>query len=125
MKKITTTLALLGALTMGLAEDSIDTQIEAIQTAPAQERVRLMNEFKKHLATMNSEERTQAIEKLQTKTRTQMQVKTQTRTRTQEMQMQNSAEMTRSQNMNQNQMANQYMRSNSQGSNTNQKMMGR
>lgn len=122
MKKITMTLALLGALTMGLAEDSIDVQIESIQTAPAQERVHLINEFKKQLATMNNEDRSQAIEKLQAKTRTQ--TKTQTRTRTQEMQMHNSTEMIRSQNMNQNQTANQYMKSNTQGSNTNQKMMG-
>ena len=130
--KITLSVALLGALTLGMAEDtastettvSIDAQIEAIQAAPAQERVQLMNQFKQRLATMNEEQRTEAIaqlqEKMQTRTRTQTraddaatqtedatQAMTQTRTqaRTQEMaqekQMQANEQMTQMQNMNQ------------------------
>ena len=130
--KITLSVALLGALTLGMAEDtvtteatvSVDAQIEAIQAAPAQERVQLMNQFKQRLATMNEAERTEAIaqlqEKMQTRTRTQTQTRaddattqtedakqamTQTRTRTQEMvqdkQLQANEQMTQMQNMNQ------------------------
>lgn len=76
--KITLSLALLGALTLGMAEDTVtadttttvDTQIEAIQTAPAQERVRLMNEFKQRLMQMNEEDRMAAIQEMQTKMQT-------------------------------------------------------
>jgi len=71
MKKITTTLVLLGTLTLGLAADAtIDAQIEKIQNAPAQERVQLMNEFKKQLMAMNQEQRDEAISKMQTKMQT-------------------------------------------------------
>ena len=68
MKRVTTTLVLLGTLTLGLAADAaVDAQIEKIQNAPAQERVQLMNEFKQRLATMNQEQREEAIAKMQTK----------------------------------------------------------
>ena len=84
--KITLSIALLGVLTLGMADDattntagstsastsaststSVDTQIQAIQTAPAQERVQLMNEFKQKLMNMNDAQRSAAIEKLQEK----------------------------------------------------------
>ena len=64
--KITLSVALLGAFTLGMAAD-IDVQIEKIQNAPAQERVELMNEFKQQLANMNKEDRMQAISQMQEK----------------------------------------------------------
>ena len=39
-------------------------RLKKIQNAPAQERVRLMNEFKMKLAKMNQEERMEALSKL-------------------------------------------------------------
>ncbi len=46
MKKVTT-LALLGLLTLAMGQDvSVDQQIENIKNASAQDRVKLMNEFK-------------------------------------------------------------------------------
>jgi len=144
--KITLSVALLGALTLGMAEDtatvetttsvSVDTQIAEIQAAPAQERVRLMNQFKQRLAAMNEEQRAEAIaqlqEKIQTRTQTQTragdaatkpedatQAMTQTRTRTQEMiqdkQMQANEQMTQMQNMNQMQVGSQFNHMNTQG----------
>jgi hypothetical protein len=75
--KITLSVALLGALTLGMADDtaqtdnntnnSIDAKIEKIQNAPAQERVKLMNEFKQQLAKMNQEDRMEAISQMQEK----------------------------------------------------------
>ncbi|SFV66540.1 hypothetical protein MNB_SM-6-1037 [hydrothermal vent metagenome] len=77
--KITLSVALLGVLTLGMADDaattntststptSVDSQIEAIQSAPAQERVQMMNEFKQRLATMNQEDRMAAIQEMQAK----------------------------------------------------------
>lgn len=44
---------------------SIDAQIEAIKNAPQEERVELMNRLKVQIASMNEEERTNAIEALQ------------------------------------------------------------
>jgi len=62
----TLTLALLGTLGVVAADEitSIDQQIKQIKEAPAKERVRLMNEFKLQLSTMNQDERTQALTKL-------------------------------------------------------------
>ncbi|WP_297485555.1 hypothetical protein [Sulfurimonas sp.] len=75
--KITLSVALLGALTLGMADDTatqssntnsgIDAQITKIQNAPAQERVQLMNQFKEQLANMNVQERTDAIAQMQEK----------------------------------------------------------
>ena len=75
--KITLSVALLGALTLGMADDTatqssntnsgIDAQITKIQNAPAQERVKLMNQFKEQLANMNVQERTDAIAQMQKK----------------------------------------------------------
>ena len=125
MKKITTTLVMIGTLTLGLAQDaSIDSQIETIGKASAQERVQLMNEFKKRLSQMNENDRSEAIDKLQAKVRT----RTQTRTRTQEMQAKNTQEILQHQNMNQQQVGNQFMKTSGAGTNgasINNKMMGR
>lgn len=127
MKAITlsaTALMLLGTLTLGMAEDvvtdvTVDEQITAIQEAPAQERVRMMNQFKERLATMNETEREAAITQLRTQTQTQARVKEgtgegeqlQTRTQTQERsrvnQMQQTEDMVRAQEMNQMQQMNQ------------------
>jgi len=66
LAKITLSVALFGALTLGMANDlNIDAQIEQIKNASAEERVELMNEFKQQLSTMNQEDRTEAIEHLQ------------------------------------------------------------
>ncbi len=114
MKKITTILALVGTLTLGLAADAtIDAQIEEIQNAPAQERVRLMNQFKKQLSAMNKEERGEAIAKMQSKMQesgemTQARVQERKRARIREAQEDASGEMNRHQNMNQKQIGNQF-----------------
>ena len=111
MKRVTTTLVLLGTLTLGLAADAtIDAQIEKIQNAPAQERVQLMNQFKKQLATMNQEQREEAIAKMQTEMQaagemTQAQV--QERKQVREAQADATGEMNRHQNMHQKQMGSQ------------------
>jgi len=107
--KITLSVALLGALTLGMAEDtatvetttsvSVDTQIAEIQAAPAQERVRLMNQFKQRLAAMNEEQRAEAIAQLQEKIK----------------QMQANEQMTQMQNMNQMQVGSQFNHMNTQG----------
>ena len=74
MKTITLSAAammLLGTLTLGMAADlTVDEQITAIQEAPAEERVQLMNQFKIRLATMNKTEREAAITQLRTQTQT-------------------------------------------------------
>ena len=84
MKTITlsaTALMLLGTLTLGMANEiSVDEQITAIQEAPAQERVQLMNQFKTRLATMNESEREAAITQLRTQTKTQTQARLQEKT---------------------------------------------
>ncbi|WP_457746846.1 hypothetical protein [Sulfurimonas sp.] len=140
LTNIALSLALMGTLSLGMADDtattdtttSVDAQITAIQEAPAQERVKLMNQFKQKLMNMNEADRTAAIAKLQTKVQTKTQtrvqdatataedaVKTKTQTRTQartraqemaqDMQLESAQEMNRVQNMNQNQMQNQIM----------------
>jgi len=117
MTKSLITLALLGSLTLTLADASVDAQITAIQNAPAQERVALMNQFKQELATMNAEERSAAISIMQTK----MQARQgehqaqgdMTRMRMQEhageMQMEQNGQMSQMQNMNQHQAGGQLM----------------
>jgi len=142
--KITLSVALLGLLSIASAEDtatvdttvSVDAQIEAIQTAPAQERVRLMNQFKQRLMQMNQEDRMAAIQEMQSKMQTQagdaqefgrdtasmakdmsagdgQEFGDMTRTRaqehTQEMQMQTNEQMNHMQNMVQQQAGNQFM----------------
>jgi small-conductance mechanosensitive channel len=118
------TLMLLGTLTLGMAEDiatgmTVDEQITAIKNAPAQERVRLMNQFKVRLATMNEAEREAAITQLRTQTQTQTRTESgnadgeqiQTRTMTQERsrlnEMQQTQQMQQMQKMNQQQIRQQ------------------
>ncbi|QOP44797.1 hypothetical protein [Sulfurimonas paralvinellae] len=111
---------------------SVDSQIAAIQAAPAGERVQMMNEFKQRLANMNQEDRMAAIaamqEKMQGKasafgstTREQAQgakdqgaaMGQETSARAQEMaqekQMQANEQMSQMQNMNQMRTGNQFM----------------
>jgi hypothetical protein len=121
MKVITlsaTALMLLGTLTLGMADEiSVDEQITAIQEAPAQERVQLMNQFKERLATMNADEREAAITQLRTQTQTQTQARLQdgtaegeqiqTRTMTKERSRINEMQQTQQQQMQQQQMQKQ------------------
>ena len=120
------TLMLLGTLPLGMAEDvttemTVDQQITAIKNAPAQERVRLMNQFKLRLATMNEAEREAAITQLRTQTQTRTETgdaegeKMQTRTMTQERSRLN--EMQQMQQMQQ-QMNKQQMRQQGTGGNS-------
>ncbi len=116
MKKVTAILALVGTLTLGLAADAtIDAQIERIQNAPAKERVKLMNEFKQHLMTMNQEQRQEAVAKMQAEMQAAGEMsKTQAQERKREhvaaAQAEATGEMNRHQNMHQNQMGNQVAR---------------
>jgi len=140
--KITLSVALLGALTLGMADDaattdttsgstttttstststSVDSQIAAIQAAPAQERVQLMNQFKQRLANMNQEDRMAAIAQMQEKMQAQAgahmqagqamgeQTRTAAKEMAQEKQMQANEQMAQMQNMNQRQAGNQFM----------------
>lgn len=119
MKTVTLSAAamlLLGTLTLGMAEDvttdiTVDEQITEIQNAPVQERVKLMNQFKLRLATMNEADREEAITQLRTQTQTQahtyegedegekLQTRTQERLRVN--QLEQTEQMQRSQEMNQ------------------------
>ena len=140
--RITLSVALLGALTVGMADTAnVDAQIEAIKAAPAEKRVEMMNEFKQKLATMNQEERMSAIAQMQEKMQGKMEsgkefgsmthehvqnakehaaeMGEQTRTRVKEMaqehQMQANEQMKQMQNMNQFQAGNQFNQMNIQG----------
>jgi hypothetical protein len=111
VKKVTIVVALLGVLTVGFADDvSIDSEIAAIQSAPAQERVQLMNQFKQKLSLMNQADRSEAISRLQVKTQTRTQTQAQTRERVQEMRMNNERSMTQMNNANQQEAAKQFMK---------------
>jgi len=80
MKILTQSLAaitLLGTLTLCSAEVDINTQLEAIANAPAQERVQLMNQLKQQIAAMNAEDRAAAISQMRTQMQTQAQAKAQ------------------------------------------------
>ena len=111
MKKITTTLVLLGTLTLGLAVDAtIDAQIQAIQSAPAAEKVKLMNEFKQQLMTMNQDQRQEAVAALQTEMQAageMTQSRVQERTQARVDQTEATGEMVKSQVMTQKQMGSQ------------------
>ncbi|QOP42449.1 DUF4175 domain-containing protein [Sulfurimonas sediminis] len=146
--KITLSVALLGLLSIASAEDvvitdttvstapteetvstdttvDIDAQIEAIQSAPEQERVELMNEFKQRLMQMNQEERMAAIQEMQSKMQAEAGTMNESGTRTaemsrnmmqtrdqehvQEMQLQTNENMNQVQNMIQQQAGSQYM----------------
>ena len=145
LTKITLSLALLGALTLGMAaednnsttedqptvKESIDAQIANIKSASAAERVKLMNQFKEKLATMNLEDRTAAISAMQTKINGNVQagatsvtdttkatsamIQTRAQQQSQEMQSQSNAQMTQYQTMMQGQADNMK----TQGNNVN------
>jgi len=120
-------LVMLGTISFAMADDvvptsadtiSVDAQIAAIQEAPAEERVRLMNQFKERLANMNAQDRMEAIEQLQTQMHAQghetvtqngTELHTQMQEHTQEMQLQATQDMTKMQNMNQHQAGEQFM----------------
>jgi len=106
------------------ASVSVDTQIAEIQAAPAQKRVKLMNQFKMRLANMNEAERSEAIAQMQaamqakentaitvndTVAQERTQTHTRTQTRAQNMQMQASQESVQMQNMNQERTGSQFM----------------
>lgn len=81
--KLSATLALLGVLTLGMAETTVDEQIAAIQSASDEERVELMNEFKENLSTLSEEDRAEAISQLRSNVDGDGEhIRTHTRTRT-------------------------------------------
>lgn len=113
--RLSATLMLLGGLTLGMAEVSVDAQIAAIKGASVQERVRLMNEFKTTLSTLSQEEREAAIEKLRTSVGTdgeQPKVRERVRERVRVNQMDETRERQENQRMNQNQVGSQFMQQN-------------
>lgn len=63
-KKLSIIGLILMLMVSSLSADSINEQIEAIQGASPQERVERMNRLKLQIASMNEEERTQALETL-------------------------------------------------------------
>jgi len=131
MKKIVTLMAVLGGLTLGLANEAIDAQIEAIQNAPAQERVKLMNEFKVDLSKMKQEDRIAAISAMQSKLQVTKVNMTQNQDSISQIQSQENLNMQQMQNMNQKQAGNQFVQgatmpgattNSAQGSNVNTNM---
>jgi len=114
MKRIATALVLVGMLTLGLAADAtIDAQIEEIQNAPLKERVKLTNQLKLRLSTMNQEDRSEAIAKMQAKmqaTGTMTKAQIRERERIRKSQAESTEEMLRAEHMNQNQMGSQIAR---------------
>lgn len=138
MTKIITGLALLGALTLGVADDvqtdtdAVDTTTETItvetetttdattQTETTQEQIAKMNALKKRFAQMSPEEQEAALKdmpaQMQERIQTQMQTRTgSTEHSADEMQMQNSAEMVQEQRMNQHQVGSQLEHAVSEG----------
>ncbi|MDD2790232.1 MAG: hypothetical protein PHU40_06130 [Sulfurimonas sp.] len=118
--QVTMVTLLLGTLSFAMASDSMDAEIAQINEAPTQERVKLMNEFKLKLSTLSSEEREEAITKLQTRTQTKAQIRERVRVN----QAEQTESMKRAEQMNQYQGANQMMQQNNAGSNT-QMFMGK
>lgn len=101
---------LLGSLTLSFSDMSIDAQIQEIKNAPAQERVKLMNQLKTQLADMNAEQRSEAISQLRTQTRTQ--------DRIQSIQADNMQQMQGIERMNQNQSADHQLMQHGTGTGT-------
>lgn len=64
---------LAGTLVHARAEDSIDTQIDEIQKAPAEQRVQLMNQLKMKLANMNEEDQSKAMNQMRERLQTRVQ----------------------------------------------------
>ncbi len=57
--------AMIILVSIAQGESIIDTQIDQIMKAPANERYELMNQLKTKIATMNETERNEALQKLQ------------------------------------------------------------
>jgi len=84
---------------LALAETlSIDSQIQKIQSASPQDRVKLMNEFKRRVAQMNAQERGAIIAAMRMKMNSHVQT----------MQMQHNDNMAHTQNMYQTQASHQF-----------------
>lgn len=77
-----TTALLLGSFTAVSADEGIDAQISAIQNAEGDQRRELMNAFKRQLAQMNEQERSEAIAQMREQLQQMNQEQTQERTRT-------------------------------------------
>ena len=90
---------------------SIDQQIAAMQQATPQERVKLMNQFKQQLASMNAEERSKSITQLREKMQQQNTQRTskETRTNAQHDQMQQSQQLQQMEQMQERHGGEQYM----------------
>ena len=61
----------LSQILIAQSDVDIDSYISEIKSAPAAERVKLMNEFKRHVAQMNQEERLHILHKMQLKMQSQ------------------------------------------------------
>ena len=108
--RLIATLTLLGTLTLGMAEVTVDDQIAAIVGATPEERVALVNDFKETLATMNDDERAAAIAQMRSSvSSTGEQTQTQTRQRSRIGQMEQTDEMQRTQQMSQKRTGSQAM----------------
>ena len=93
---------------------SVDQQITAMQQATPQERVKLMNQFKQQLATMNAQERAKSISQLREKMQahsdhTADTHDTQMHTDAQRDQMQQNEKMQRMEQMQERHSGDQYM----------------
>ena len=93
---------------------SVDQQIAAIQQATPQERVKLMNQFKQQLATMNAQERAKSISELREKMQSHSDHaadthNTRTHTDAQRDQMQQNEKMHRMEQMQERHGGDQYM----------------
>lgn len=113
--RLSAALILLGSLTLCVADVSIDAQIEALKSAPPQERVRLMNEFKTTLSKLSQEERAEAIEQFRSGMEAenqQIQARERVRERVRLNQMSETMERQESQRMNQNQVGSQFIQQN-------------
>ncbi|MDF1883178.1 hypothetical protein JHD49_04430 [Sulfurimonas sp. SAG-AH-194-C21] len=117
MINILLVLAIIGTLSFAQNPSVIDVQIQAIQEAPAAQRVELMNQFKIQLSNMNAEDRTAAIGQMQTKMQTQTHAHSDSnnnmlQVRDQEhaiqMQMNENDDMSKIQNMSQQQAGSQF-----------------
>jgi len=74
MKLLKTIFILVLFKSLAFGELSIDERILAIQNAPSKQRVKLMNEFKTILSTMNHEQRANAIKGLRSSIKADKQV---------------------------------------------------
>jgi len=119
MKTVTATFwisLLLGTVVLSANEQlSVDQQIAAMQQATPQERVKLMNQFKQQLATMNAQEREKSISQLREQMKhkeqqgTSQHQKTEMHTEAQRDQMQQNEKMQRMEQMQQRHGGDQYM----------------